>query len=109
MASSTAAEVYGFDLDALRPVAERCGPTLDELVTTSPEEYEALALWLALDRKALAGLRARLAENRRTYPLFDTERSTRNLEAAYRRMCEMRRAGLPPAAFSVSGLADASR
>ena len=45
MASSTAAEVYGFDLDALRPVAERCGPTLDELVTTrspAPATYSAV-------------------------------------------------------------------
>jgi len=33
MASTTAADVYGFDLDALAPVAERVGPRLDELVT----------------------------------------------------------------------------
>jgi predicted TIM-barrel fold metal-dependent hydrolase len=33
MASTTAAEVYGFDLAALQPVADRIGPTLDDLVT----------------------------------------------------------------------------
>jgi predicted TIM-barrel fold metal-dependent hydrolase len=33
MAGETAADVYGFDLDALRPVAERVGPTVDDLVT----------------------------------------------------------------------------
>jgi predicted TIM-barrel fold metal-dependent hydrolase len=32
MASETAASVYGFDLDALRPVAESIGPSLDDLV-----------------------------------------------------------------------------
>ena len=53
---------------------------LDELVTTSLKEYEALALLLAQDTKLLARLRARLAENRWTFPLFNTERSTRNLE-----------------------------
>jgi hypothetical protein len=45
MASDTAAEVYGFDLDALRPVAERCSPTLDELVTPlspAPVSYSAV-------------------------------------------------------------------
>jgi predicted TIM-barrel fold metal-dependent hydrolase len=33
MAGETAAGVYGFDLDALRPVAERVGPAVDDLVT----------------------------------------------------------------------------
>jgi predicted TIM-barrel fold metal-dependent hydrolase len=33
MVSTTAAEVYGFDLDALQGVADRVGPSLDELVT----------------------------------------------------------------------------
>jgi predicted TIM-barrel fold metal-dependent hydrolase len=33
MCSETAARVYGFDLAALRPVADRIGPRLDDLVT----------------------------------------------------------------------------
>ena len=74
---------------------------LSELITTSLEEYEALALQLACDGEMLGRLRVRLAQNRRTYPLFDTERYTRNLEAAYLRMRERWRAGCPPAAFSV--------
>jgi predicted TIM-barrel fold metal-dependent hydrolase len=46
MTSLTAAEVYGFDVDALRPVAQRCSPTLDDLVTPlSP----ALATYTAVD------------------------------------------------------------
>jgi predicted O-linked N-acetylglucosamine transferase (SPINDLY family) len=82
---------------------------LGELVTTSLEEYEALALRLAQEPETLAGLRARLAQNRLTHPLFDTVRSTGNLEAAYRRMWENWRAGRPPAAFSVSPSADFER
>lgn len=31
MLGLTAAEVYGFDVDALRPIAERIGPTVAEL------------------------------------------------------------------------------
>jgi predicted TIM-barrel fold metal-dependent hydrolase len=45
MASTTAGDVYRFDLDALRPVAERCGPRLDELVTPpspAPVTYSAV-------------------------------------------------------------------
>jgi protein O-GlcNAc transferase len=74
---------------------------LDELITTSLEEYEALALRLAGDSKLLGRLRARIAENRLTFPLFDTERSTRALEAAYQQMCEIRRGGQAPTAFSI--------
>jgi predicted TIM-barrel fold metal-dependent hydrolase len=33
MTSTTAAAVYGFDLEALRPIAERVSPTIDEVVT----------------------------------------------------------------------------
>jgi tetratricopeptide (TPR) repeat protein len=79
---------------------------LDELVTTSLDEYEALALQLARNSQMLARLRTRLSENRRTHPLFDTACFTRNIEAAYTRMWETWRAGRPPTAFSVSLSAD---
>ncbi len=72
-----------------------------ELVTTSLEDYEALALRLAHDGSMLGRLRSRLAQNRRTSPLFDTERYAHNLETAYWRMWERWRTGHPPAAFSV--------
>ncbi|MGH7116619.1 MAG: tetratricopeptide repeat protein [Stellaceae bacterium] len=74
---------------------------LDALVTRSLEEYETLALRLAREAELLGRLRARLAQNRLTFPLFDTARSTRALEAAYRRMCEINRAGRPPTAFAI--------
>jgi protein O-GlcNAc transferase len=81
---------------------------LDELITTSLEEYEALALHLARDAELLTGLRARLAQNRRSYPLFDTARYTRHLEAAFWQMSEIRRAGHPPIAFFVPPSGDIS-
>lgn len=65
---------------------------LPELVTRSLAEYEALALQLAVNPGRLSALRARLAANRMTAPLFDTDRFRRHLEAAYLRMLESRRA-----------------
>lgn len=65
---------------------------LPELVTYSLAEYEALALQLAANPARLSALRARLAANRLTAPLFDTDRFRRHLEAAYLRMLEARRA-----------------
>jgi protein O-GlcNAc transferase len=74
---------------------------LAQLVTRSLGEYEALALALAHDPGRLAGLRAQLEAGRRTLPLFDTERSARHLEAAYRLMLERAASGLPPADLRV--------
>jgi predicted O-linked N-acetylglucosamine transferase (SPINDLY family) len=74
---------------------------LEELVTGSVEEYEALALELARDRGRLEGLRERLAVNRRTHPLFDTARYTRHLEAAYVRMWERAERAEAPAGFDI--------
>ena len=44
---------------------------LPELATASSKDYEALALRLAQSPDELASLRARLAANRHTHPLFD--------------------------------------
>jgi predicted O-linked N-acetylglucosamine transferase (SPINDLY family) len=46
-------------------------------------------------------LRARLAANRLTSLLYDAARFTRSIEAAYRRMMEISRAGLKPESFAV--------
>jgi len=56
---------------------------LPELVTNSLEEYEAVALGLAQDPAKLAAMKAKLASHRDSYPLFDTKRFARNIEAAY--------------------------
>lgn len=42
MTSINAARVYGFDLDALQKIADRVGPTVEELATpVAPEELPA--------------------------------------------------------------------
>jgi protein O-GlcNAc transferase len=74
---------------------------LPELVTTSLADYEALALRLASDARLLGELRARLAANRLTRPLFDTRRFCRHLEAAYTRMWETWQRGEAPESFAV--------
>jgi predicted O-linked N-acetylglucosamine transferase (SPINDLY family) len=91
-----------------RSFASRVGASLlravglPELVTESWADYEALAVALATDRRGeLDALRARLAANRLTAPLFDAERFARHLEAAYVAMVERQRAGLPPAHLDV--------
>ncbi len=74
---------------------------LPELVTTSFEEYEALALRLARDRDLLAGVRARLAVNRASAQVFDSTRFTRNLEQAYGTMWALFKAGEKARPFTV--------
>ena len=69
---------------------------LPELITTSLEEYERHARTLALQPTRLATLRHRLAQNRLTTPLFDTERFTRHLEKAFDAMIARQDAGLAP-------------
>jgi predicted O-linked N-acetylglucosamine transferase (SPINDLY family) len=61
---------------------------LPELITFSLEEYEYRALHLARHPEELASLREKLRINRNTFPLFDTPRFTRHLEAAYFQMWE---------------------
>jgi predicted O-linked N-acetylglucosamine transferase (SPINDLY family) len=76
---------------------------LPELIAGSLEEYEAKALNLAQNPDKLAGVKAALARNRTTRPLFDTARFTRNLEAAYEAMWQRHCQGLPPASIAVPG------
>ncbi len=54
---------------------------MPELVTETAEDYEALAYELATNPAKLAAIREKLAANRLTTPLFDTERYTRDFEA----------------------------
>lgn len=56
---------------------------LNELITHSAEAYEALILNLARDPARLQAIRQRLVRNRASYPLFDTNRYTRHLEAGF--------------------------
>src|SRR5215470_15919552 len=70
---------------------------LPELITSSLADCYNLALRLANDREALAGLRARLQSVRTSGPLFNTAQFTRNLEHALVAAWERHCAGLTPA------------
>jgi len=75
---------------------------LPELITHKLEDYENLALKLATTPELLADIRRKLAENRRTRPLFDTGRFCRHLEAAYFAMHQRAMQGKPPADINLS-------
>lgn len=74
---------------------------LPELITRSAGEYEDMACVLAGSPHRLAGLREQLARNRATMPLFDTRRTTCDLEAAYSAMWQRHQRGEGPASFAI--------
>jgi predicted O-linked N-acetylglucosamine transferase (SPINDLY family) len=59
---------------------------LPELVTMNLADYERLALDLARNPALLAATKVKLARNRRSTPLYDSERFRKNIEAAYETM-----------------------
>jgi predicted O-linked N-acetylglucosamine transferase (SPINDLY family) len=69
---------------------------LPELITSSQENYEALAIELATNPAKLKGIKTKLESNRLTTPLFDTPRFTKHLEEAYTTMYERYHADLSP-------------
>ena len=72
---------------------------LPELVTTSLDGYEALALKLARDPALLQSIRRKLDANRSTSPLFDNDRFRRGIETAYGTMWDIYRRGESPRSF----------
>jgi predicted O-linked N-acetylglucosamine transferase (SPINDLY family) len=74
---------------------------IPELVTYNLEDYETLALRLATEPSLLRGFQNKLNENRLTYPLFDSDRYRRHLEAAYETMWELWQQGESPRGFFV--------
>jgi len=69
---------------------------LPELITSTAEDYEALAIQLATHPEQLAALKHKLAANRLTCPLFDTALFTQHIESAYQLMYNRYQADLPP-------------
>lgn len=69
---------------------------LSELITHSADEYEKIALDLAINRDRLQGIKEKLNANIQTSPLFDSERFTRHIEKAYELMYERYRNDLEP-------------
>lgn len=72
-----------------------------ELVTETPEAYEAVALDLARNRERLSTLRAALLSRRVTTPVYDTPRFARHMEQAFEAMWRLHRSGQPPQPIQV--------
>jgi protein O-GlcNAc transferase len=69
---------------------------MDELIATSPTDYEKKAMELVTDKDSLRRARAKLAEKRVGSPVFDTVGRVKAVERAFIAMVERHRAGLPP-------------
>jgi predicted O-linked N-acetylglucosamine transferase (SPINDLY family) len=74
---------------------------LPELVMDGLADYEAGALRLATDASLLGAIRCKLEQNRRTHPLFDTDRFRGHIETAYATMWDILQRGGGPQNFSV--------
>jgi predicted O-linked N-acetylglucosamine transferase (SPINDLY family) len=61
---------------------------MEEMITSSLDEYEALALGLAEDSAKLTAVKAKLARNRSTARLFDSQRFAKEIEAVYDRLID---------------------
>ncbi len=75
---------------------------MPEMVMPSLDAYEAEAVSLAASPARLSALRAKLAQNRSTAPLFDIELFRRGIENAYETMHARAASGQTPAAFDVA-------
>ncbi len=75
---------------------------LPDLIAQNSGDYEKLALDLATRPETLARIKSRLASNKRSCPLFDTERYTRNIESAYTEMWNKHELGLGPENITVT-------
>ena len=69
---------------------------LPELITSSQEEYETLAIELATNADKLKTIKDKLALNLPTAPLYDTALFTQHIESAYKTMYEKHHQGLKP-------------
>ncbi len=69
---------------------------MPELITTTQEHYEALAIELAMQPEKLTLIKAQLVANLANAPLYDTSLYTKHLESAYLTMYERYQNGLAP-------------
>jgi len=68
---------------------------LPELIVSSQEQYEAMAVELATNPVKLGAIKARLERNRLITALFDTLRFTKHIEEAYTQMYDSYHNNLP--------------
>ncbi len=75
---------------------------LPELIATTLEAYEQIAVDFAAHPEKLAAINLKLSRNRLASPLFDTKLFTKHIEAAYIAMVERHCAGLPAAPINIA-------
>src|SRR5215831_14447585 len=75
---------------------------LHELIATTTRQYEEIAIELAINPEKLAAIKTKLANNRLSTPLFDTQLFTRHIEDAYEAMYERHQMRMPPDHIYVS-------
>ena len=63
---------------------------------------QQVAIELATNPEKLTTIKRKLANNRLTTPLFDTQRFTKHIEAAYCAMHDRHKANLPPDNINVA-------
>lgn len=74
----------------------------DDLVVDSKEDYYEKALHLSKNPEELRVIREKLWKNRKTKPLFNTERIVRHLESVYEQIWQRYEDGLEPDVIEVS-------
>ena len=77
---------------------------LPELITSTQEDYEAMAVELATTPEKIMAIRQKLDQNRVSTPLFNSMLFARNIENAYIKMFNMYHANTGPEHIFVDGL-----
>lgn len=75
---------------------------LPELIAATPADYEEMAVALAADAERLADIKQRLIAAHDRAPLFDTQLTTRHLEAAYAQIFARQQHGLAAEHLAIS-------
>ncbi|MBT5796475.1 MAG: tetratricopeptide repeat protein, partial [Porticoccaceae bacterium] len=75
---------------------------MPELITETEREYEALILDLATNPERLSSIKRKLADNRLSKPLFNTDLFTKHLEAGYQQAYQRYFDGKNPANIYVN-------
>ncbi|HEY4444097.1 MAG TPA: tetratricopeptide repeat protein [Steroidobacteraceae bacterium] len=78
---------------------------LPELVTSTAEQYEEMAVQLAENPELLRKIKQKLAQNRLKTALFDTRSFTKHLEVAYTKVQERQHESLAPQTIFVTPIA----
>jgi len=76
---------------------------LDEMITKTEQEYEALILDLAINSQRLLSVKQKLISNRLSTPLFDTKLFTRHMEKGYTLAYQNYYNGMEPRSLIING------